>query len=204
MAQGVYSGFGSHAPKGKRSWGRIILGVVGILFLAVPLLVAALVILVGVARWETFDPEAQGRAPGQVELDTEEGTKYVVALGTGIKNETGGGRAFNTSYAVDIRCTIIHPDGSEDEIRGDRQGSSVEIAGEYASIGAFDGKGDRTEVDCIATTDDVFGEELDLPLIVHETNRTLQWVGWGLLGGSVLVILGCVLMIVTGARGRVV
>ncbi len=204
MAQGVYSGFGSHAPKRKRSWGRIVLGVVGILFLAVPLLVAALVILIGVARWETFDPEAQGRAPGQVEVDTEEGTKYVVALGTGIKNETGGGRAFNTSFANDIRCTITHPDGTTDEIRGDRQVSKVERAGQYASIGAFDGQDGRTEVDCIATAEDVFGEELDLPMIVHSTNRTLHWVGWGLLGGSVLVIGGCALVIVTGARGRVV
>ena len=30
MAQGVYSGFGSHAPRRKRSWGRVALGIVAI------------------------------------------------------------------------------------------------------------------------------------------------------------------------------
>ncbi len=204
MVQIGYGGTGGYATRGKRRWGRVVLGIAGIVLLAVPMLVAALVILIGVARWESFDPEAQGRAPGQVELETEEGTTYVVALGTGFKNETGGGRAFNTDYANDIRCTITHPDGSEDEIRGDRQGAAVERAGQYASIGAFDGQDGRTEVDCVATTEDVFGEELDLPMIVHETNRTLQYVGWGLLLGSIAVTLGCVLLIVTGARRRAV
>ncbi|WP_183094821.1 hypothetical protein [Nocardioides stalactiti] len=188
----------------KRGWGRIIGGVLGIVLLAVPMLIGALVILVGVARWESFDPEAQGRVPGVLTLDADEGTTYVVALGTGIKNETGGGRSFNTSFAVDIRCTIRHPDGTEDTIRGDRQTSSVERAGDYASIGRFEGAGGTTEVDCTSTSKDVFGDELDLPAIVHATNATLQWVAWGLLLGSVAVVLGGVGLIVWGVRGKVV
>lgn len=183
---------------------RIVLGVLSILFLAVPMLVAALVIIVGIGKWESLDPEAQGRVPGQVTLDADEGATYVVALGTGIINETGGGRAFNTDVARDVRCTIRHPDGSEDSIRGDRQVSSVTRAGQYATIGKFEGEGGATELDCIATSTDVFGEERDLPMIVHESNQTLQYVGYGLLVGSVLVVLAGVGLIVWGARGKVV
>lgn len=188
----------------KRSWVRIVLGVLGILFLAVPMLVAALVIIVGVGKWESLDPDAQGRVPGRVTLDADEGSTYVVALGTGIVNETGGGRAFNTDVARDVRCTIRHPDGSEDSIRGDRQGSSVTRAGQYATVGKFEGEGGSTELECFATSKDVFGEERDLPMIVHESNQTLQYVGYGLLVGSVVVVLAGVGLIVWGARGKVV
>lgn len=186
----------------KRGWVRVVLGILGIVFVAVPLLVGGLVIVVGVGRWETFDPEAQGRVPGSVTLDAEKGSRYVVALGTGFENETGGGRHFNTDFAVDIRCTITHPDGSEDSIRGDRQTTSVTRAGDYASIGRFEGRGGETTVDCISTSKDVFGEERDLPMIVHQTNQTLQYVGYGLIVGSVAVALAFVGLIVWGARGR--
>lgn len=188
----------------KRGWVRIVLGILGILFVAVPMLIAALVIVIGVAGWESLDPEAQGRVPGQVSLDTEEGTTYVVALGTGIVNETGGGTSFNTDVARDVRCAIRHPDGDEDSIRGDRQTSSTTRAGDYATVGRFEGRGGETEVDCEATSKDVFGEERDLPMIVHESNQTLQYVGWGLLIGSVVVFLGCAGLIVLGIRGKLV
>lgn len=186
----------------KRGWVRIVLGILGILFVAVPMLIAALVIVIGVGRWESLDPEAQGRVPGQVSLDTEEGTTYVVALGTGIVNETGGGASFNTDVARDVRCTIQHPGGGEDAIRGDRQTSSTTHAGDYATVGRFEGRGGETDVVCEATSKDVFGEERDLPMIVHESNQTLQYVGWGLLFGSVVVFLGCVGLIILGVRGK--
>gem|GEM_PF-6477655 len=186
----------------KRGWVKIVLGILGILFVAVPMLIASLVIVIGVAGWEALDPEAQGRVPGQVSLDTEDGATYVVALGTGLVNETGGGKAFNTDVARDVRCTIHHPDGGEDKIRGDRQTSSTTSAGDYATVGRFEGRGGETEVDCEATSKDVFGEERDLPMIVHESNQTLQYVGWGLLIGSIVVALGCVGLVVLGIRGK--
>jgi len=187
------------APR-KRAWGRVVLGVLGILVVAVPMLVAALVILVGVSRVETLDPEAQGAIPGTLELDADEGTTYVVALGSGFVREIGGN--FNTSWALDIRCTITHPDGTQDEIRGDRQTSSVTKAGTYASIGRFEGRGGATDVDCVATDTTVFGEEPELPGIVHETNATLQWVGIGLAVGACAVALACTGLIVWGVRGK--
>lgn len=187
----------------KRGWVRIILGILGVVFVAVPMLLAALVILIGVARWESFDPDAQGRVPGRVTLDADSGTTYVVALGTGIKNETGGGRSFHTDVAHDVRCTIHHPDGSEDSIRGDRQKNAVSRTGEYASVGQFEGKGGTTDLDCVVTSKDIFGEERDVPMIVHESNQTLQYVGYGLLIGSVVLTLGCVGLIVLGVRGKV-
>ena len=186
----------------KRGWVRIVLGILGILFVAVPMFIAALVFVIGVAGWESLDPEALGGVPGHVSLDAEEGTTYVVALGTGIVNETGGSTSFNTDVARDVRCTIRHPDGAEDSIRGDRQTSSVKRAGDYATVGRFEGRGGETEVDCEATSKDVFGEERDLPMIVHESNQTLQYVGWGLLIGSVVVFLGCVGLIALGVRGK--
>jgi len=188
----------------KRGWARIILGVLGIFFLAAPMLIASLVIIVGIGKWESLNPDAQGRVPGQVTVDTDEGSTYVVALGTGIINETGGGSSFNTDVALDVRCTILHPDGSEDSIRGDRQTSSVTRAGQYATVGKFKGKGGSTELDCYATSTDVFGDERDLPMIVHESNQTLQYVGYGLLLGSVVVTLASVGLIVWGVRGKVV
>jgi len=186
----------------KRSWGRVVLGVLGILLVAVPMLIGSLVILVGVSHVETWDPEVQGIVPGTLELDAAEETTYVVALGTGFRNETGTGFKFNTSWALDIRCTITHPDGAREEIRGDRQTSGVTKAGRYASIGRFEGRGGATTVDCLATEDDVFGEEPELPGIVHETDATLQWVGLGLLIGAFAVALGCAGLIVWGVRGR--
>lgn len=202
-------GIGGHVggqvgARRKRGWVRIVLGILGILFVAVPMLVAALVIVIGVGRWESLDPEAQGRVPGQVTFDAEDGTTYVVALGTGIINETGGGRSFNTDVARDVRCTIRHPDDSEDTIRGDRQTSAVTRSGQYASVGQFEGRGGTTVLDCFATSTDVFGEERDLPMIVHGSNQTLQYVGYGLLIGSAVVVLGCAGLIVFGARGRAV
>lgn len=189
------------APARRRGWVKIVVAVLGTILVAVPLLVGGFVVTIAVSRVGSISPDAQGRVPGDLSFDADDGRTYAVALGTGIVNETGGGRAFHTAVAHDIRCTITHPDGDTDEIRGDRQASSVET-GNYASVGEFEGRGGETMVDCTSTSNDVFGDERDLPMIVHGINTTLRYVGYGLIAGGVVVLLGCLGLLFWGIRGR--
>lgn len=191
----------SVAPPGrKRRWGRIVTGSLALLLLALPLLVGGLVVAIASSAWNAGNPEAQGRVPGTMTLDAEDGRKYVVALGSGIVNETGRRRGFNETVALDIRCTITHADGTQDKIRGDRQGSSVSRHN-YATVGTFRGRGGEASVACTSTSKDLFGDERDLPMIVHDINATWRWVWIGLLiaGGVVGLLAGALLA--TGIRG---
>ncbi len=187
-------------PVRKRRWGRVLAGSLGLVLVALPLLVGGLVVAIASSAWNAGDPEASGRVPGSMSLDAEDGRKYVVALGNGLFNEPGRRRGFNETVATDIRCTITHADGSIDTVRGDRQGSSVSRHN-YATVGTFHGKGGETVVDCTSTSKDLFGDERDLPMIVHDINGTwrLVWVGLLVAGSLVGLLAGGLLA--WGIRG---
>ncbi|WP_182377919.1 hypothetical protein [Nocardioides sp. WS12] len=188
------------SPVRKRRWGRVLVGSLGLLLLALPLLAGGLVVAIASSAWNAGDPEGEGRVPGSMSLDAEDGRKYVVALGNGLFNEPGRRRGFNETVATDIRCTITHPDGSTDKVRGDRQGSSVSRHN-YATVGTFQGKGGETSVDCTSTSKDLFGEERDLPMIVHDINGTWRWVWIGLLIAGAVVGLLSGALLASGIRG---
>lgn len=187
-------------PVRKRRWGRILAGSLGLLLFALPLLVGGLVVAIASSAWNASDPEAQGRVPGTMSLDAEDGRKYVVALGNGRVNEQGRRRGFNETIASDIRCTITHADGTTDKVRGDRQGTSVSRHN-YATVGTFRGRGGETVVDCTSTSKDVFGDERDLPMIVHDINGTWRVVWIALLVAGTVVGLLAGGLLAWGIRG---
>jgi hypothetical protein len=186
----------------RRRWGRIIVGILGIVFLAVPLLIVGVVLLIGTTIAGQIDPEAEGRVPGEVTFDAGD-ERYVVALGSRPGSGTRSERRVFTGESAQVRCTVTHPDGSTSDLRGDRQATSVETTGNYETIGEFTGKGGETTVECVFTSEtDALGTVNDAPLIVHDKNEELQYVGFGLIAASVVVIAVSVLLIVTGARRR--
>lgn len=197
-------GYGSWQPDTpsagprRRRWGRIIAGVLA-LGLAVLLLIGGFVVLIGSTQWDAATPQAEGNLPGSVTLDAEADETYVVALGAAWDAPR---RSFNTDFALDVRCTITHPDGDDEEIRGDRQGSAVTRGGRYATIGTFDGRGGEATVACASTGKNVFGEEVDLPFLVHDRNGTLRviWIVLFVAAAVVGVVGG--LLLASGIRGR--
>ncbi|HMJ76617.1 MAG TPA: hypothetical protein VK507_11630, partial [Iamia sp.] len=104
------------APRGRRRWGRIIFGILGIVFVALPLLAVGIVLLVGSTVAGQLDPEAEGRVPGEVTLDAGD-ERYVVALGSSPGNGTRSERRVFADEANQVRCTVTHPDGSTSELR---------------------------------------------------------------------------------------
>jgi len=175
-------------------------GILGIIFVALPLLAVGVVLLVGSTVAGQLDPEAEGRVPGEVTLDAGE-ERYVVALGSSPGTGTRSERRVFADEANQVRCTVTHPDGSTSELRGDRQGTSIETTGNYQTIGEFDGQGGDTTVACAFTSEtDALGSVNDAPLIVHNKDEQLQYAGFGLIGASVVVILGSVALILWGAR----
>lgn len=189
------------APRGRRRWGRIVVGILLIVFVSVPALVVGLVLVVGNQVAATLDPEAEGRVPGQVTFDA--GTeRYVVALGSRPTSGTRSERRVFTDEAAQVRCTVTHPDGEESELRGDRQGTSVQGA-DYETVGEFTGRGGATTVACAFTDEaDLFGTTNDAPLIVHDKREELLYGGIALIGVAVVVALLATGLVVWGARRR--
>jgi hypothetical protein len=195
----------AHARGGPR-WGRIVAGVAVILFLALPCLLAAIVVLVGANIYARTNAVSDGRAPGTLAFDAAR-TRYVIALSAPIDGlfkglREGAGRTERRRQRVyegeqsNARCTITHPDGSKSQVRGDRQTTSESVGTGYLTVGEFDGKPGATAVACrFDPPKDALGTVTETPLMVHEAG-SLRYVGWGLfLGVFVLAGLGTLLIL---------
>lgn len=203
------SGFGVNvathpqgAPRGRRRWGRIIVGFLLILFVALPMLAVGILLVIGNQAAATLDPEAVGRVPGEVSFDAGR-ERYVIALGSGLGS--GGTRSERRVFAgesSEVDCTVTHPDGTTSEVRGNRQVASVSTS-DYETVGEFTGKGGSTTVECrFRDETDLLGTTNDAPLIVHDKREELLYGGIGFVIGSIVVILASAGLIAWGGRRR--
>jgi hypothetical protein len=198
---------GAQTTRGRPRWGRILLGIAVIVFLALPCLLAAIAVLAGGNLYSRTNAVSDGRAPGRLTFDAER-TRYVIALSVPIDGlfeglRDGLGRTESrrryrvySGEQADARCAITHPDGSKAQVRGDRQTTSESVGVSYLTVGEFDGKGGRTTVACrFDPAKDALGAVRETPLMVHEAS-SLRYVGWGLfVGVFVLAGLGALLIL---------
>ncbi len=179
-----------------------------IVFLAIPCLAAAIAVTVGGTYFERKGAEVEGRAPGAVAFDADDG-RYVVALSAkpgglfDLMTRTERRRRFRVreSDASQARCRVTQPDGSVKDLRGDRQRSSEIVGTSYASVGRFDGQRGRTTVTCrFEPARDLLGTVTETPLMIHARSTTLDVARIGsFLGvfffagvGTLLVLWGTV------------
>jgi hypothetical protein len=193
--------------RGRPRWGRILGGIAVIVFLGIPCLVAAIALAVGGHLYSRANTTADGRAPGELRFDAAD-KRYVIALSAPIEGLFDGLRDGLTRterrrrYRVyegeqaDARCTITHPDGSSQNVRGDRQTISESVGVSYLTVGEFEGKGGPTTVACrFDPAEDALGNVKETPLMVHESS-TIRYVGWGLFVGVFLIAgLGTLLIL---------
>lgn len=139
--------------KGRPRWRRVFGGIGVIVFLAVPCLIAAVVVAVGGNYVLRSDPVAAGRAPGTLTFDAAR-QRYTIALAAetdGIffdgltRTERRARFRVRPGEESEARCAVTHPDGSRTDIRGDRQGSATTVGSVYATVGKFTGKGGRAD-----------------------------------------------------------
>jgi hypothetical protein len=186
-------------------------GIGVIVFLFVPVLIGGIVATVGGNYWLRRAAVAEGRAPGEISFRAGTG-RYVIALSAKPDGTLFDGlfrserraqyRVFegDSSHA---RCTVTHPDGSTSSIRGDRQASSVTAGSVYETVGEFTGKGGTTTVACrFDPVEDLLGTPTEAPLMVHPANRVAQYLGIGLILGSLLVAGAGTLLILWGTAWR--
>jgi hypothetical protein len=167
--------------------GRIILGIVGILF-GVAWVVVGAVLLFAEQSIQLLDPAAEGRVPQEVRFRAEK-TDYNVALrGTGISDAT----------VSSVRCEITRANESKKLIRGDRQNVSVS-GGSVHSIGSFDATPGTTRVRCFWDDDD---QDRNIRFFVAEQRDTLRTVAFVVLGVGVVLIFGSFIPLFTGIRGQ--
>ncbi len=196
------------SPKGRVRVGRVLAGIVVILLFSVPSLVGALIVIVAGTISQRTNPVADGRAPGELTFPTE-AKRYVVALsakpGSPLDGKTRTER--RAEYRVRdgevsaTRCTLVQPDGSTAELRGDQQAVSESIGTDYATVAEFDGQVGTTKLACrFEPAQDLLGTPTETPLMVHELNATLRLAQYGLLGatfvfagiGTLLILWGTV------------
>lgn len=190
--------------------GRILGGVVVIL-VAVACLVAGAIAMAGGTYLQRKDAIAEGRAPGTLQLRTEKGTKYTVALSAkpgGIfellgRTERRRRYRVTDTEAAKARCTVAQDGGPTVRLRGDRQTISEVVGTSYASVGRFTATGGVAAVVCrFDPPKDLIGTATETPLMVHATSAPLRTLAWSLLGlGLVGVGLG-VLQILRGTVWR--
>lgn len=207
------SGGLSSVPGGARGrvrWGKVVLGVM-VAFLAVLVLVGGIIAAVAGPFFLRADALADGRAPGAIELDA--GTsRYVIALGDPeqgsifdgmTRSERRARYRIRESDQNHARCTVTHPDGSTSEIRGDRQASSTFAFDRYATVGEFTGEGGPTSVACrFDPAEDLLGTPTEAPFMVHPANRLAQYLGVGLIVGSLVLGGLATLLILWGTVWR--
>jgi len=196
------------SPKGRVRIGRVFAGIAVIVLLAVPSLVGALIVLVAGNLSQRNEPVADGRAPGELTFPTE-AKRYVVALSAKPGSLLDGKSRMErrAEYRVRdgevsaTRCTLVQPDGSTSELRGDRQAVSETIGSEYATVAEFDGQAGSTKLACrFEPAQDLLGTVTETPLMVHELNTAVRVAQYGLLGamivfagvGTLLILWGTV------------
>jgi hypothetical protein len=190
-------------------WGRVLAGIAVIVFLGVPCLVAAIAVSAGGTLYHRSHATAAGRAPGTLTFAAAR-ERYTIALSAELdgslrslfglsRTERRARFRVRDGEASEARCTVVHPDGSHDQIRGDRQTASTTVSNSYATVGEFDGKGGRTRVSCrFDPPRDLLGTVTETPLMVHEATATIRYLGWGLFIGVFVLIGGGVLLILRG------
>lgn len=194
-------------------WGRVAAGALVIVLVAVPCLVAVIAMAVLGNHYQRSNPAATGRAPGVITFQSQD-THYVIALSDrpdGIldgltRSERRAKSRVYPGEAAAARCTITHPDGSTDAVRGDRQVSGTSVANVYESVGAFDGQLGETTVSCtFDPADDLLGNATEAPLMIHESSGWLRYGLFALLGALALAAGAGVLLILSGTvwRGQV-
>ncbi len=183
-------GAAATGSRGPVRWGRVIGGVAILLLLAVPCLVATVLVAVVGTHLDRQSAVAEGRAPGTLTFDA--GTdRYVIALSTKpdgwLPSGTRSERRVRSSDAVDARCTVTHPDGTTSSIRGDRQASATSVQRVYETVGVFTGKGGETTVECrFDPAEDLLGSVTESPVIVHPESSTRRVALWGSLAGALV------------------
>lgn len=190
--------------KGKVRWGRVISGVLVILFLALPCLAGAIIVSIAGNVHLRNSAVAEGRAPGTLRFDATD-QRYVIALSAkpdGIfdglsRSERRHRFRVRESDASEARCTITHPDDSSASVRGDRQGFRETFGTVYATVGEFDGKGGATTVTCrFDPPQDLLGTTTETPLMIHPADASLRMLQVGLfLGVFVFAGLGTLLIL---------
>lgn len=204
------SPIGVGRPKGPVRWRRVVVGVL-VEVLAIVVLVLGIVAAAAGPFIMRADALADGRAPGTIELDA--GTdRYVIALGDPEQGSLFDGLTrserrdrfhVRESEQNEARCTVTHPDGSTSEIRGDRQASATFAFNRYATVGEFTGKGGPTSVECrFDPAEDLLGTPTEAAFMVHPVNRLAQYLGWGLIGGALLLGGAGTLLILWGTVWR--
>ena len=195
---------GGAPPRGRRRWGRIVLGILLILFVALPVLAGGIVVLVGADYIGSFRPEARGDVPGSLSFDGGD-ERYRIALGHGIgRAERGyGEQRAHESEAQVTACTVTFADGTTTEVGGGR-GADRQVQGtSYVEVADFDGKPGRTTVDCRFTEEaDTFGSVNAAPFMVHKIYPRAKIIGVVTLLAGVALIGAGVLLILWGARRR--
>ena len=191
--------------KGPIRWLRILGGIGVIVFVAIPCLLAAIVLAVAGNYQLRSSAITEGRAPGRLSFDAER-ERYVIALSAKPDGNIFDGLSrterrrkyrVRESDVSEARCTITHPNESTESVRGDRQTVSETVGNVYATVGEFDGKGGRTTVECrFDPPKDLLGTPTETPLMVHEHNATLRYLSWGLfIGGFVFGGAGTLLIL---------
>lgn len=176
---------GSGDPRGPVRKGRVISGILLLLFLAAPSLLVMIGAVVGGTVSERTSPIAEGRAPGTLTFRSQD-KPYVVALSAkpdgffdGLTtSERRTKFRVRESDATEARCAVRQPDGSVKQIRGDRQTSNVVLGNSYATVGTFRGQPGTTVVACkFDPPKDLLGTVTEAPLMVHERSglRTVMW-----------------------------
>jgi hypothetical protein len=180
--------------------GRLV-GGIALCVIALILLVGGLGIGVAATWMASRSPVAESEAPGSVTFDASHGA-YVVALGTAEESwnkwEMSGSERrekfrVRDGDVIAARCTINHPKGEDEKVRGDRQVSSITFGSGYASIGTFDGRNGETTIECVfdPPTEARLSDGKTLgkrdvprraPFMVHESEGLLGTLGWVLLG----------------------
>jgi hypothetical protein len=184
---------------------RIFGGIGVILFVAIPCLLGAIVFSIAGNYQLRSNAITEGRAPGQLTFDAKR-KRYVIALSAKPDGNIFDGLSrterrrkyrVRESDVSEARCTITHPNESTQSVRGDRQVVSETVGNVYATVGEFDGKGGRTEVECrFDPPKDLLGTPTETPLMVHEHNSALRYLTWGLfIGGFVFAGLGTLLIL---------
>jgi hypothetical protein len=178
--------------KGPIRWLRIVAGIGVIVFIAGPCLLGAIVLAVGGNYQLRANALSEGRAPGRLSFDAKR-ERYVIALSAKPDGNLFDGLSrterrqkyrVHESDASEARCTITHPDGSTESVRGDRQNVRESVGNVYITVGEFDGRGGPSTVDCrFDPPKDLLGTPTETPLMVHEANATLRYVTWGLFVG---------------------
>ncbi len=197
--------------RGRPRWGRILTGVLVIVFLGIPCLLAAIAFAVGGHLYSRANATADGRAPGELKFVAAD-KRYVIALSAPVDGLFDGLRdglsrterrqrfRVYEGEQADARCAITHPDGSTQSIRGDRQTVGESVGVSYLTVGEFEGKEGPTTVACrFDPAKDALGNVKETPLMVHETSA-VRYVGWGLFVlvfviaglGTLLILWGTV------------